>query len=124
MREWGLLFVAVSVLLTVVASRCRAQALGTWASVVVALGLSSCGLQALQWRLSSCGTRASLLCGMWDLPELGIDAVSPALAGGFLTTEPPGKSWGFLIDLSLECGPKKVSRFTPMLLAGRNWKDG
>ena len=28
---------------------------------------------------------------MWDLPRLGIKATSPALAGGFLTTEPPGK---------------------------------
>ena len=31
---------------------------GTWASAVVARGLSSCGLQALERRLSSCGTRA------------------------------------------------------------------
>ena len=29
---------------------------------------------------------------MWDLPRPGIELVSPALAGGFLTTEPPGKS--------------------------------
>ena len=29
---------------------------------------------------------------MWDLPKPGLEAVSPALAGGFLTTEPPGKS--------------------------------
>ena len=28
---------------------------------------------------------------MWDLPEPGIEPVSPALAGGFLTTAPPGK---------------------------------
>ena len=26
-----------------------------------------------------------------DLPDLGIELVSPALAGGFFTTEPPGK---------------------------------
>ena len=31
---------------------------GMWASVVVALGLSSCGLQALERRLSSCGAWA------------------------------------------------------------------
>ena len=30
-------------------------------------------------------------CGMWDLRGPGIELVSPALAGGFLTTEPPGK---------------------------------
>ena len=28
---------------------------------------------------------------MWDLPGPGIEPVSPALAGGFFTTEPPGK---------------------------------
>ena len=28
---------------------------------------------------------------MWDLPGPGLEPVSPALAGGFLTTEPPGK---------------------------------
>ena len=29
---------------------------------------------------------------MWDLPGPGIEPVCPALAGGFLTTGPPGKS--------------------------------
>ena len=29
---------------------------------------------------------------MWDLPGPGIEPVSPATAGGFLTTVPPGKS--------------------------------
>ena len=29
---------------------------------------------------------------MWDLPGPGLEPVSPALAGGFLTTVPPGKS--------------------------------
>ena len=56
--ERGLLFVAVCRLLFVVASRCGARALGAWASVVVACGLSSCGSRALERRLSSCGTRA------------------------------------------------------------------
>ena len=28
---------------------------------------------------------------MWDLPRLGIEPMSPALAGGLFTTEPPGK---------------------------------
>ena len=40
------------------ASRCGARALGMWASVVAARGLSSCGWQALELRLSSCGARA------------------------------------------------------------------
>ena len=43
-------------------------------------------------RLSNCGSRAQLLRSMWDLPRPGLEPVSPALAGGFLTTAPPGKS--------------------------------
>ena len=39
-------------------SCCKAQALGAWASVVVARGLSSCGPRALEHGLSSCGARA------------------------------------------------------------------
>ena len=62
-----------------------------WDSVVVARGLSSCGSRALESRLSSCGTGAQLLYGMWDLPGPGLEPVSPALAGGFLITVPPGK---------------------------------
>ena len=42
-------------------------------------------------RLSSCGSRAQLLCGVWDLPRPGLEPVSPALAGRFSTTAPPGK---------------------------------
>ena len=42
-------------------------------------------------RLSSCGARAQLLRGMWDLPRPGLEPVSPALAGRFSTTAPPGK---------------------------------
>ena len=58
--EWGLLFVAVHGLLIVVASLCCCGewALGAWASVVVARGLSSCGSWALELRLSSCGSWA------------------------------------------------------------------
>ena len=42
-------------------------------------------------RLSSCGSRAQLLRGMWDPPRPGLEPVSPALAGSFSTTAPPGK---------------------------------
>ena len=42
-------------------------------------------------RLSSCGARAQLLRGMWDLPGPGLEPVCPALAGGLPTTAPPGK---------------------------------
>ena len=42
-------------------------------------------------RLSNCGSWAQLLRGMWDLPRPGLKPVSPALAGRFSTTVPPGK---------------------------------
>ena len=91
--ERGLLFVAVHGLLIAVASLVVEHGLqGTRASVVVARGLSSCGSQALELRLSSCDAQAQLLRGMWDLPRPGLEPVSPALAGGFLTTVPPGNS--------------------------------
>ena len=91
--ERGLLFVAVHGLPIAVASLCcGARALAMQALVVVARGFSSCGSRALERRLSSCGAQAWLLCGMWDLPSPGLEPMSPALAGGFLTTVPPGKA--------------------------------
>ncbi|XP_073665021.1 oxysterols receptor LXR-alpha isoform X6 [Tursiops truncatus] len=42
-------------------------------------------------RLSSHGSRAQLLRGMWDLPGPGHEPVSAASAGGLSTTAPPGK---------------------------------
>ena len=115
-------FVAVCGLSLVVASRvtlhcsaqashcgsfscCGAQALGAQASIVLAHGLSSCGSQALEFRLSSCGARAYLLYGMWDLPGPRLEPISPALASRFLTTAPPGKSLPInfcLDDLSID----------------------
>ena len=56
-------------------------------------------------RLSNCGSRAYLLRGMWDLPRPGLEPVSPALAGRFSTTAPPGKpdhfSWYW--DIAMFC---------------------
>ena len=37
---------------------------------------------------SGCGTGASLLCAMWNLPRSGIEPMSLALAGGFSSTGP------------------------------------
>ena len=54
------------------------------ASPVAELRLQTC-------RLSSCGSRAWLLRGIWDPPRPGLEPVSPALAGRFSTTAPPGK---------------------------------
>ena len=46
-------------------------------------------------RLSICGSRAQLLRGMWDPSRPGLEPVSPALAGRFPTTAPPGKPLWF-----------------------------
>ena len=99
--EQGLLFIVVRRLLIAEASLVaehglqvrRFQQLQHTGSVFVAHELNSCGSQALEHRLSSCGVRAQLLCSMWVLPGPGIEPVSLALAGGFLTTVPPGKSF-------------------------------
>ena len=69
------------------------------------VGFSSCGLRALECRLSSCGALAQLLCGMCNLPGPGLEPMSPTLAGRFLTTAPPGKS--------RDCGIFKWSYFVP-----------
>ena len=60
-------------------SRCGAQARAVQASSVVTRGLSSSG------------TQAQLLHGMWGLSGPGIEPASPALAGGSFDTEPPRK---------------------------------
>ena len=61
------------------------------------MGFRSCGSRALERRLSSCGSRAQLLRGMWDLPGPGLEPASSVLAGRFLTTAPPGKPWNLFL---------------------------
>ena len=70
--EWGPLFIAMRGPLTIAASLVAEHRLQTL-------------------RPSSCGSPAQSLRGMWDLPRPGLEPVSPALAGGFSTTAPPGK---------------------------------
>ena len=82
--ERGLLFIAVRGLLIVVTSLVAQHELQ-------ARGLSSCGSQALELRLSSCGAQLSCSAACAILPRPRLEPVSPALAGGFLTTAPPGK---------------------------------
>ena len=36
---------------------------------------------------------------MWDLPGPGLEPMSPTLAGGFLTTAPPGKPLHIVLAL-------------------------
>ena len=77
--EWGPLFITVRGPLTIAASLVAEHRLQTP-------------------RLSSCGSRAQPLRGMWDPPRPGLETVSPALAGRLSTTAPPGKPriWLFL----------------------------
>ena len=70
--KWGPLFIAVRGPLTIAASPVVEHRLQTR-------------------RLSSCGSRAQSLRGMWDPPRPGLEPVSPALAGRLSTTAPPGK---------------------------------
>ena len=96
-------------LLTAVASCCTARAPGARTVVTVARWLNSSGARASCLDssgarascldsfgarascLDSFGARASFLRVTWDLPRSGTEPVSPVLAGGFFTTEPPGK---------------------------------
>ena len=101
--------------LIVVASLAAGHGLeGAWASVVAAHELSSCGSWALEHSLSSRGAQAQLLLSMWDLSRSGIKPRSPALAGGFFTTEPPGKLWvrmdtSICMAESLCCSPETIT---------------
>ena len=70
-----------------------------WSRGSGACGLSGCGAQALEHRLSTTGAWAYLLLGMWDLPRSGIEPVSPASAGRFFTTETPGKPSKTLLNI-------------------------
>ena len=59
-------------------------------------GFSCCRAQAL-WHVGSVvAAGVQFLPSMWDLPAPGIDPMSPTLAGGFLSTVPPGKSNKFI----------------------------
>ena len=86
--KWGPLFIAVRGPLTIAASLLAEHRLQTR-------------------RLSSCGSRAQLLRGMWAPPRPGLEPVSPALAGRFSTTAPPGKPFS---DVLLEIELCRVPR--------------
>ena len=56
-------------------------------------GFSCWITQALECGLSSCDTWAQLPYSTWNLPEPGMEPTCSALARGFLTSGPPGKSY-------------------------------
>ena len=79
-----------------------------WAVLLLLRVFSTCG----EWGLFSCcdawashrggffsyGAHVLGILGMWNHPGPGIKPASPALAGRFLSTEPPGKSCSFPSD--------------------------
>ena len=91
-------------------SCCRAGALGC-------VGFSSWGSWALEHRLSSCGARTYLLHGVWNLYRPGIEPMSPALAGGFLSTVPPGKSSGHTLEYNIKKNEITLLFSTDLLLS-------
>ena len=87
--EWGPLFIAVRGPLTVAASPVAEHRLQ-------------------MRRLSNCGSRAQSLRGTWDPPRPGLEPVSPALAGRFSTTAPPGKPRKCSFDIEEREGKSAV----------------
>ena len=81
-------------------SCCQAQAVGVCtdgSTLSHCSRLRNCSRQAFEHRIRSSQ-------GMWNLPGPGVQPVSPALAGRFLSTAAPGKSWA-LTFLSSQVSP-------------------
>ena len=102
---------------------------GARASAAVAGRFSSCSSHAMGHRLDRYGTQTQLFCSVWNLPGPGVKPVAPALANGFLPTEPPRKSLTFqsYLNHSYSCflrsphitagisHPSIISNTTPLL---------
>ena len=63
-----------------------------------------------------CGSRAQLLRSMWDLPRPGLEPVSPALAGRFSTTAPPGKPWPSFLMLANQISLLRIAYLNALLI--------
>ena len=73
----------------------------SWCAGLLTIAASLVAEHRLQTRrLSSCGSRAQLLRGMWDPPIPGLEPVSPALAGRLSTTAPPGKPGKYFYEVN------------------------
>ena len=94
----GGVYVAVCGLPLVVVSKGYSLVMVCRLLILVAPLVTEHGLQSMlasvvvACRLKIFSTLAKLPCGMWNLSGVGIEPMSPALAGRFLATCPPGKS--------------------------------
>ena len=64
---------------------------------------------------------------MWDLPGPGLEPVSPVLAGGFLTTVPPGKPSTNFLKVSVVVTVQSVQRDAKILktiIDVSEWESG
>ena len=100
--KWGPLFIAVRGPLTIAGSPVAEHRLQTR-------------------RLSNCGSRAQPLRGMWDLPRPGLEPVSPALAGRFSTTAPPGKPHLVLFESAVLGEEELRSSFQRLFSNEKKW---
>ena len=101
--KWGTLFIVVRGPLTIAASLVAEHRLQTH-------------------RLSNCGSWAQLLCGMWDFPRPGLEPVSPALAGRFSTTAPPGKPCWKTFNHSFNFDARALSLYIFHFFLVQSWK--
>ena len=65
---------------------------------------SNCSSRALEHEVSNCGAGAQFPCSRWNPPGPGIEPMSLALAGGFLTTVPPGGPHIYLFEVEFCLG--------------------
>ena len=113
---WSL--VVVYRLLIVMAPLCRAWALGCTGFRSCAHRLSHCCSQALENRLRSFEAWAWLLHSIWNLRRTGIEPVSLALTGSFLSISHQGipNTWDtFKVNLLKTCWkiPNIITPFEP-----------
>ena len=102
--EQRLLFLVVQSSHCVGFSYCRAH------------GFSSYETHAQQLQLTGSRVWAQLLCSMSNLLRPGMKLISPALAGGFLPTLPPGKSYLLFLDRAFykcQLDSKQLIMFIP-----------
>ena len=89
--------VAMSGVYSLVVGHVLLFAVASRAQTLACKGFSSCGPQALEHRLNSCGAQAWLLCGMWDLPGPGIEPCLLPWQADSLPLSHQGNPWSMIL---------------------------